>query len=312
MTVGLPPLDPTDLGTDIALLEDIGLRWNLATGQANLAMAIVRRLSTARGSLYYAPSYGFSLLDNLEGSLSGGDQSSLKGSIQAECEKDPRVEAAAVDVRIDAANGTLVVNIVISTATGPFQLVLRVSALSVTILNAGQAGAPAGLPAPPALTPAFAGPPGPQGQPGVGTPGPAGPPGPGGSSTQSFQAGNEGEESDNTGAEVVFWQFTLNANNHPGGTLNLDFPLQAKSPGGTSTWRLYVGGAFVARFDPASGAGGSLIGTPQTNGSSSYATVHLAGTITNPTGFVPVTITVQSPGVGIAAYGQRCSGVIEP
>jgi hypothetical protein len=312
MTVGLPPLDPNDTGTDLAMLEDIGLRWPLVNGQANIAMAVVRRLSTSRGSLYYALSYGFSLLDNLEGSLSTSDQSSLKGSIKAEVEKDPRIDSAQVQVQIDAANGILIVTIVLTTAAGPFQLVLQVSALSVTILNAGQAGAPTGIVTPVALTPSFVGPPGAAGQPGPPGIGQPGPPGPGGNSTQSFSAGNESEEQDDTGAEVVFWQFTLNANNHPTGTLNLDFSLQGKSPGGTAVWRLYVGGSFVARFSAASGAGGSIIGSPQNNGTTGYAAVHLAGTIVNPTGFVPITVTLQSPGASIAAYGQRCEGMVNP
>ena len=48
MTVAL---DPTDLGTDLAYYGDIGKRWNLASGQLNLAYALLRRLSSDPGSL---------------------------------------------------------------------------------------------------------------------------------------------------------------------------------------------------------------------------------------------------------------------
>jgi hypothetical protein len=291
-----------DLGTDIALLDDIGLRWRLVSGQANLAMAIVRRLSTPRGSLYYAPSYGFSLLDALNGSFTRAQRSQLQGAIVTEVEKDQRVASCVCDVTF--GQDTLTVSLVIQSALGPFDLVLGVDGLTVEILNAGQAGAPAGL-AVAETTPSFAGPPGPPGPAGAGTQGPPGPAGVAGVSNQSFSS--DQEQGDDSGTELIWWQYAADLSAQPGGTLNADFTLLASSVSGTAPYRLYIGGTFSAVGSPP--IGGTLVATA-TRAALGFAAIQLIGPFTNPTGIVPVVVTIQSSGAGVDARGKSLAGMI--
>lgn len=294
-----------DYGTDIEHLYDLGLRWGLVSGQANLAMAIVRRLSTVRGTLYYDESYGFNLLDALNQSFSRADLAALRSQIVAEVEKDQRVDSCVCGLVV--GQDSLTVTLVIQSALGPFDLVLGVTALSIDVLNAGQAGAPAGLAgaSSSATTPSFAGPPGPAGPPGVGIQGPAGPAGPAGTASQSFSAADE--QADDSGTELVWWQFAFDASSIAAGTLSADFNMLASSAAGNATFRLYVGGSFVA-VGSAPG-GGTLVGSATRNGAS-FIPIKLSGSFANPTGVVPVQVTIQSSGVAADARMKNMSGSI--
>lgn len=290
-----------DYGTDIELLDDIGLRWNLVSGQTNLAMAIVRRLSTTRGALYYDLSYGFNLLGALNRTYTTSELAALRSQIVAEVEKDPRVDRCVASVLV--GQSTLTVELSIESADGPFDLVLGVNALSVEVLNAGGAGAPAGLSV--ETTPSFAGPPGIQGPPGVGIQGPPGPDGPAGTAAQSFSASDE--QADDGGTELVWWQFTFDASSIAAGTLSANFDMLASSAAGTATFKLYVGGAFVSVGSPP--GGGTLVDTATRNGAS-FLPIKLDGSFANPTGVVPVQITIRSSAVATDARMKNMSGTI--
>lgn len=291
-----------DYGTDIEHLYDLGLRWGLVSGQANLAMAIVRRLSTTRGTLYYDLSYGFNLLEALNQSFTVTSLAALRSQIVAEVLKDQRVDTCRASVQTGQDTLTVVLEIV--SADGPFDLVLGINALSVDVLNAGQAGAPAGL-AVPTVEASFSGPPGIPGPPGVGVQGPQGIPGPAGNASQSFSASDE--QADDSGVEKVWWQFAFDASSLPAGALAADFNLLASSAAGNATFRLYVGGAFVNVGDAP--GGGVLIDSATRNGAS-FLPIKLDGPFTNPTGVVPVQITIQSSAVGQDARMKNMSGSV--
>ena len=171
MTVAL---DPSNLGTDVSYYGDVGLRWALATGQLNLAYALLRRLSSDPGSLYYDPSYGFNLMGSLNGGFSRTALATLQSRIVAECTKDPRVQSCACTVTANGAAGTLTVSLIIESAEGPFDLVLGVNSLTVEILNAGALGVPTTVAAlaPSVVVVSIPGPPGPAGSGGIGPPWP--------------------------------------------------------------------------------------------------------------------------------------------
>ena len=87
-------------------------------------------------------------------------------------------------------------------------------------------------------------------------------PGPPGTSNQSFSA--ESQAFDNSGTELVWWQFSANLSNQPAGTLTLDFTMLASSDAGTAIYRVYVGGAFLTAIGAA--PTGVLAATATRNG----------------------------------------------
>jgi phage baseplate assembly protein W len=297
-------LDPTDLGTDLAILPDLGKRWNLVSGQANVAQWCVLCLSSDLGSLAYDPAWGFNLLRQLNGTFSRTALSQLQSNVVAALMRNDRIQSCQAQIVPNAGDNSIVATIILETADGPFQLVLRVSQLSVDILNAGQIGLPSATPAP-AATPTFAGPPGPAGPAGVGSIGPQGPAGPPGSSNQSFSA--ESVASDDSGNELVWWQFSADLSAQPSGTLTLDFTMLASSDAGTATYRVYVGGTFVTSLGVA--PTGSLVATATRNGAG-FVSIHLTGTFTNPTGVVPIQVTMQSSAAATACEGKTLNGMI--
>ena len=107
------------------------------SGRTCLAQAIARRLLTPRGRLLDDPNYGFDVAGYMGDDLSTSDLAQIRAGIENECVKDERVEGATAELTL-AANGTLLINVTLSDADGPFTLVLAVSAVSVSILSVGQ------------------------------------------------------------------------------------------------------------------------------------------------------------------------------
>lgn len=101
-----------------------------------LSEALVRRLTTPRGSVIDDPNYGFDLQSLLNDDLNPNSLGPITASIQNECLKDERVYAANAFVALVPNTGVLNVVLTITTASGPFKLVLAVSAATVTILQA--------------------------------------------------------------------------------------------------------------------------------------------------------------------------------
>jgi phage baseplate assembly protein W len=123
----------SELGTDISGTFDGRMR--LVSGTANLVAALVRRLQTPRGGLFYAPDYGTDLRAWLNESFTSQRIFTLRAAVVAECEKDPRVESVLCRATYDSAAELLTVEIQGTAADGPFELVLAVTALSVEVLS---------------------------------------------------------------------------------------------------------------------------------------------------------------------------------
>lgn len=124
------------LGTDIASLPDLDPLFGTVSEIEALGEALARRYETPRGSLWYAPDYGYDLRGRLGDSLTTSDLAQMPGDIEAEALKDERVQSAAAIVTFDASAATLTVTLTGTTAIGPFQFVLAVSALTVNLLSA--------------------------------------------------------------------------------------------------------------------------------------------------------------------------------
>lgn len=120
-----------DFGTGIDGVSDLPIRFNTVSGFRNLGNNIARRLQTPRGSLPWAPNDGY----DVRALLSEGftDLSFIISAIEAEVEKDERVLSCSASYSFSGSR--LILTLSVSTAAGPFTLVLGVDALTVEILN---------------------------------------------------------------------------------------------------------------------------------------------------------------------------------
>jgi hypothetical protein len=131
----------TDFGTDIDLWPDINPAGTLLTGANGntlvLAQALLRRLTTPRGGLFYDAGYGTDIRAFLGESMTASSTASIQQAIEREVTQDERVLNATASVVFVGATGVLVGHLTVQTSDGPFTLVISVTALSVTLLKAG-------------------------------------------------------------------------------------------------------------------------------------------------------------------------------
>jgi phage baseplate assembly protein W len=125
-----------DFGTDVSCSPDLDPLLEARSGVRVLAEALVRRLQTPRGSLFYAPSYGYDLKAVLLSRIDRAALARIRASIMAELRHDERVDDLEVALSFDAANEALSVRISVATAAGPFALTLAVTSVSLDILEA--------------------------------------------------------------------------------------------------------------------------------------------------------------------------------
>lgn len=121
-------------GLDVSASPDLDPMLRLQGGPRVLAEAIVRRLSTPRGGLWYAPDYGFDVRELLGEGFTPAALFRAQSSIEAEVEKDARVQSARVTLTTPAPD-KLRISIRIVAADAPFDLVVGVDALNVELLR---------------------------------------------------------------------------------------------------------------------------------------------------------------------------------
>lgn len=120
----------TDFGVDLAGVLDVGSTLVVTSGRRALAEAIVRRLTTPRGSLFYDFDYGFDLRQFL--SAPAPQPGFLEMQVRTEVEKEERVESVEVETSFNSE--TLTVRLTVTDGGGPFKLTIAVSALTVEYL----------------------------------------------------------------------------------------------------------------------------------------------------------------------------------
>lgn len=125
-----------DFGTDVDCVDDLDPAFGLVSGTKAVAQALLRRLSTPRGGLFYDPTYGYDLTAFCNADLTDAELFAIGAAIEGECARDERVSRARAAVSFDAAAQTLRIAIDVTSAQGPFALVLAVSAVSVELLEA--------------------------------------------------------------------------------------------------------------------------------------------------------------------------------
>ena len=125
-----------DFGTCWSCITDVTTPATMASGFRVIGEAIARRWQTPRGGLIDDPNYGFDLTDFIGDDLGKGDLARIAHGASAEAEKDERVLSCAVTLTMTGGGQLMTVVGSVETGQGPFQLVVAVSAVSVTLLQA--------------------------------------------------------------------------------------------------------------------------------------------------------------------------------
>lgn len=129
----------TNFGTDISCTDSLRT-GRYYSGARLVAEAAYRRLTTPRGMLRGGEDeadYGLDLADLIGSASTAADAAALEGRIQTELLKDERIETVnAVVVRTVVGPATsLNITITAQTSSGPFELVLGVSDVTIAILG---------------------------------------------------------------------------------------------------------------------------------------------------------------------------------
>ena len=121
-------------GSDLWCGPDLKSDMRVVSGRTLVAQAVYRRFITPRGSLKDDPNYGLDLEQLLNDDTGPDAVGRITAAIQAEAVKDERIFTASASVSLAA--GALSVSLTLTDALGHFLLVLGVSSVGVTLLQA--------------------------------------------------------------------------------------------------------------------------------------------------------------------------------
>lgn len=125
-----------ELGSDIAGVTSIDYALSTVSGRRALAEAILRRLTTRRGALFYAQSYGYAVVELIGSTVSASE---IEQRVLEQVLLEEEVEDATCTVLFTDVGGTRSVSIEIKVtdADGPFDLTLTASELTISALLEG-------------------------------------------------------------------------------------------------------------------------------------------------------------------------------
>lgn len=124
------------LASDIGGVTSIDYALSTVTGRQALAEAILRRLITRRGGLFYAPSYGYAVVELIGSSVSASE---IEQRVVEQCLLEEEVEDATCTATFTDVGGSrsVAIDIQVTDAQGPFALTLTASELTITALLDG-------------------------------------------------------------------------------------------------------------------------------------------------------------------------------
>jgi hypothetical protein len=121
----------TEHGYDIGGWLDISPELHVVHGLEALTHALARRLTTVRGTLWYALAYGHDVRQYVNAPTQ--PPGVIESQVSAECLKDERVRD--VDVDVSGTGEELRIRVKGFSLLGPFTLTLKVTPLTVDILR---------------------------------------------------------------------------------------------------------------------------------------------------------------------------------
>lgn len=124
-----------DFGVDISTYPELSDTFALITSRRSVAEVAYRRLSTDAGSLAFHSDAGLDLRLWLNEGVTDTRLFALREEVERELERDERVERCVAKVTFDAQTGALGVVVDLYTAEGPFTLTLRVTSLTLELLE---------------------------------------------------------------------------------------------------------------------------------------------------------------------------------
>ena len=124
----------TDYGSDISCVSDLDPNLTVVSGPLGVIQAVVRRLQTPRGFLWYDKNYGTDLRAFLNGKPS---KFRIAQAIESEALKEERVQRA--DATVTITTDAITVELALTLAEGTFDLTISVTALTVELISFAQA-----------------------------------------------------------------------------------------------------------------------------------------------------------------------------
>lgn len=124
------------LGTDIGGATELDFALTTVSGRTSLAHRLIRRLTTPRGGLWYAPNYGYDLSELVGSTV---PPSVVEQRVVEQMLAEEEVADARATATFTASTGALTVEIQVVDADGPFELVLTSSELTFSALMDGVA-----------------------------------------------------------------------------------------------------------------------------------------------------------------------------
>ena len=123
-----------DFGSDISTFPDLDELLEPQSGRRVLLESVARRMSTPRGALWWAPSYGSDLGAILDGPVSDAQLRANATALQQQLAQDERMLSARVEASYVAATRSLRIIVSITDADGPFERVFTLDASGVATL----------------------------------------------------------------------------------------------------------------------------------------------------------------------------------
>lgn len=130
----------TDFGRDVLCLDSL-LSGRYASGLRLLGQRCYHRLITPRGTLRGGPdegNFGLDLASKVGGAVTTAQQAALPSQIENELRKDPQVQSCSAAIVWTTASDRTVsakVSVTVTSAAGPFELVMAVDAVSARVLR---------------------------------------------------------------------------------------------------------------------------------------------------------------------------------
>lgn len=121
-----------DFGADISTYPDLDVTFTPITGRRVVAEAVARRLITPNGGgLFYDQTFGFDTRGLLNAPITTADLAVIAARVEQEALKDERVLGCSATVTFDTTQtpGVLSIRCLLTLATGPFALTLKISAV---------------------------------------------------------------------------------------------------------------------------------------------------------------------------------------
>jgi len=116
------------LGSDVAGVFDVDATLSVATGLQALAESILRRVTTPRGSLIDAPTYGIDIRSFIGEAVTA---SRVEQELSEQVEEEEEVLSHHVTVTVDQRTSTMSIAIKAVASEGPFELTVEASELTL-------------------------------------------------------------------------------------------------------------------------------------------------------------------------------------